>query len=248
MPLRFISRSRANDPDHIPIRHQGEVFKVMVARRTTARRYSLRVSPATGDVVLTLPPRGDLDRAARFAASHGGWIAARVKRLPERVPFAVGSVIPLRGVEHRIVHRQALRGGVSTDVDGRGQAVLIAVCDAPHLARRIHDFLVAEARRDLERAARRYARTLGLSFAKLTLRDTVSRWGSCSVKGHLSFSWRLIFAPDFVLDYLAAHEIAHLKEMNHSPRYWRIVAGLCPHWKDAERWLKRHGSELHRYG
>ena len=80
------------------------------------------------------------------------------------------------------------------------------------------------------------------------MRDTKSRWGSCSASGCLNFSWRLILAPPFVLDYLAAHEVAHLKEMNHSRRYWATLRKLCPHTDEAERWLKRHGTELHKYG
>jgi predicted metal-dependent hydrolase len=105
-----------------------------------------------------------------------------------------------------------------------------------------------EARRDLSQSVAVYATRLGQRPARVTLRDTRSRWGSCTARGELNFSWRLILAPPVVLDYLVAHEMAHLREMNHSPRFWALTHELCPHVDEAERWLKRHGSELHRYG
>jgi predicted metal-dependent hydrolase len=114
--------------------------------------------------------------------------------------------------------------------------------------RRVRDFLEREAKRDLQAAVARHTAALGIPARRITVRDTRSRWGSCSAKGYLNFSWRLILAPPFVLDYLAAHEVAHLKEMNHSPRFWREVHALCPRTEEAERWLKRHGTDLHRYG
>jgi hypothetical protein len=116
------------------------------------------------------------------------------------------------------------------------------------VARRVRDFLEAEAKRDLSAAVKRYTARLGVDASRITVRDTKSRWGSCSAKGALNFSWRLILAPPFVLDYLAAHEVGHLKEMNHSSRFWRVVHGLCPRTDEAEDWLKRHGTELHRFG
>ncbi len=128
-----------------------------------------------------------------------------------------------------------------------GQLLCVAG-ERAHLSRRLHDFLKREARRDLTEASRRYAAALDVSIGRITLRDTASRWGSCSSSGALSYSWRLIFAPPFVLDYLAAHEIAHRREMNHGPRFWKAVDMLYPDRERAERWLKVHGPELHRYG
>ena len=165
-------------------------------------------------------------RARDFAQQHGGWIAARLKRLPEAAPFLHGVEVPLRGIPHRIVHRRGVRGTVWTETDDRGQRLICVAGEPPHLDRRIGDFLKREARRDLEAAASRYAAKLGIAVKRISIRDQSSRWGSCSNTGVLSFSWRLILAPGFVLDYLAAHEVAHLKELNHSPRFWRLVGKL----------------------
>ena len=126
---------------------------------------------------------------------------------------------------------------------------MIAVHGLPeHAPRRVADFLKREARADLIAAAARHAAALGVAIGRVSIKDTTSRWGSCSASGDLSFSWRLVLAPPYVLDYLAAHEVAHRREMNHGPRYWENVARLFPDYKRAEAWLKAHGATLHRYG
>ncbi|QIB34442.1 M48 family metallopeptidase [Ancylobacter pratisalsi] len=224
----------------------GEVT-VALKRNARARRYTLRVRAATRDVVLTIPGRGSLREALDFAHRHAGWIEVRLARLPETVAFVPGAVIPLRGVAYRIEARPEARGTVWTGTDGEGPVLYVAGAPA-HLSRRVTDFLKREARRDLVGAAQRHARALGVSIGRVTLRDTASRWGSCSASGALSFSWRLILAPAFVLDYLAAHEVAHRREMNHGPRFWATVDRLFPEREAAERWLKKHGPDLHRYG
>jgi predicted metal-dependent hydrolase len=114
--------------------------------------------------------------------------------------------------------------------------------------RRVHDFLKREARKDLHKASLAYADELGVRVRRVSIRDQSSRWGSCTSAGSLSYSWRLILAPPFVLDYLAAHEVAHLVEMNHSPRFWRVCARICSHVERAKRWLDTYGNDLHRYG
>lgn len=234
-------------PDYIEIAHAGETFRILLRRRDAARRLTLRVSSATGEVVMTLPPRTGLTAARRFAASHGGWIAARLARMPERVAFAEGAEIPVRGVVHRIVRRSERSGATRIEETPEGP-ILSVSCGAAHVARRVRDFLQAEARRDLGAAIARYTQALGQGPAGMTLRDTRSRWGSCTARGELNFSWRLILAPPLVLDYLVAHEMAHLREMNHSSRFWTLVGRLCPHVEPAEAWLKREGAGLHRYG
>ena len=241
---RALLRRSDPDPDHIAIDHDGQTFRIAILRRPAARRLTLRVSNATGAVILTLPTRTSLAAARTFAESHGGWIAARLARLPERVPFEPGAVVPLRGVPHRIVHRP---GRGTAAVDPQAGTITLAG-EGPHVARRTLDFLQREARRDLSLAVATYASRLGQRPVRVTLRDTRSRWGSCTARGELNFSWRLILAPPVVLDYLVAHEMAHLREMNHSDRFWALAHELCPNVDEAERWLKRHGSELHRYG
>ncbi|MDQ0511947.1 M48 family metallopeptidase [Ancylobacter amanitiformis] len=235
------------EPAEFRLDVDGEPILIALRRNPRARRYTLRVRAATRDVVLTLPARGTINEAYDFARRHVGWIRVRLAKLPQTVAFVPGAVIPLRGTPHRILHRPGARGTVWTGVED-GAPVLYVAGEAAHVGRRIGDFLKREARGALTEAARRHALALGVSIARVTLRDTASRWGSCSSAGALSFSWRLILAPGFVLDYLAAHEVAHRREMNHGPRFWAHVDRLFPERMAAEAWLKKHGAELHRYG
>jgi predicted metal-dependent hydrolase len=156
--------------------------------------------------------------------------------------------LPLRGVEHRIVHRPGVRGTVWTETDTEGEALLCVAGQAPHINRRVGDFLRREAFGDLDAASRRAADQLGVAIKRISVRDQSSRWGSCSTTGVLSYSWRLILAPPFVLDYLAVHEVAHLIEMNHSARFWRLVNSICSDAGRAKAWLDIHGTDLHRFG
>jgi hypothetical protein len=248
MPLRALLYRRPSEPITISITFERQVYLVRLRRHRQARRYTLRIHSVTREVVLTMPPRGSLRQAQEFAQKHGGWIAARLGRLPEPTPFAHGTVIPLRGVDHRIEHRRGERGTVWLDNSEAGEPLLCVAGEEPHVARRVADYLKREVRRDLEAASRRAAAGLGVTFRRVSIRDPSSRWGSCSTTGVLSYSWRLIFAPPFVLDYLAAHEVAHLVEMNHSRRFWRVVEGICPNVARAKSWLDAHGADLHRYG
>lgn len=250
MLFRALQPQRTSEPEpqHFTLRVAGEDVLVTLRRNARARRYTLRVRAATRDVVLTLPANGKLKEALDFARRHTGWIEARLARLPGEVPFAADEVIPLRGEPHRIIHQAGSRGTVWVGTGEDGEKLLYVAGEAAHLARRLEDFLKREAKRDLLEAAHRHARALGVTITRVTLRDTASRWGSCSSTGALSFSWRLIFAPPSVLDYLAAHEVAHRREMNHGPRFWRTVDELFPERVKAEAWLKRHGAELNRYG
>ncbi len=186
--------------------------------------------------------------AREFAELHGGWIAARLGRLPKAAPFQPGTVVPLRGVPHRIVHRSGERGTVWTETRDSGEKIICVAGDVEFTDRRVHDFLKREARRDLQKSAQDHAQALGVRVRRISIRDQSSRWGSCTSAGSLSFSWRLILAPPFVLDYLAAHEVAHLVEMNHSARFWRVVGRICPSMERAKKWLDTSGNDLHRYG
>jgi predicted metal-dependent hydrolase len=208
MSLRALLYRRPTEPSALEIIFDKSVFLVRLRRHRQARRYTLRIDAPLREVVLTMPPRGSVREARDFAQQHGGWIAARLKRLPEAAPFVHGVEVPLRGIPHRIVHRRGVRGTVWTETDDRGQRLMCVAGEPPHLDRR----------------------------------------GSCSNTGVLSFSWRLILAPSFALDYLAAHEVAHLKELNHSPRFWRLVGRLDADFERAKAWLDAHGTDLHRYG
>jgi predicted metal-dependent hydrolase len=248
MSLRALLYRRPSEPSAIEIIFDRAIYPVRMRRHRQARRYTLRIDAVSREVVLTIPPRGSVKEAREFAQKHGGWIAARLERLPEAAPFDHGTEVPLRGVMHRISHRRGERGTVWTECDARGKRLLCVAGETPHVDRRIGDFLKREARRDLDTASRRYAAQLGVPIKRISVRDQSSRWGSCSNTGVLSFSWRLILAPSFVLNYLAAHEVAHLRELNHSPRFWRLLAKLDPNAERAKLWLDVHGADLHRYG
>jgi predicted metal-dependent hydrolase len=248
MSLRALLYRRPSEPSAIQVVFERSIYLVRMRRHRQARRYTLRIDAPSREVVLTMPPRGSIKEAKEFAQKHGGWIAARLKRLPRAAPFADGAEVPLRGVPHRIVHHRGARGTVWTERASCGAPLLCVAGEGAHVNRRISDFLKREATRDLEAASRRYAQILGLSLRRVSVRDQSSRWGSCSSTGVLSFSWRLILAPPFVLDYLAAHEVCHLVELNHSARFWRLVKRLYADVERAKVWLDVNGTELHRYG
>ena len=243
----FQRRPAAPDIAEIEVFHGGESYRVELKRMASSRRFTLRVRAATRDILLTMPAKGSLKSARDFAERHAGWIGAKLARLPRPVAFSPGARTPLRGVEHIIVHRPAQRGVVWTEMTPEGPALCVSG-EAPHISRRVTDFLKREARRDLEAAVDRHAARAGVSPKRLVLRDTSSRWGSCSHRGNLNFSWRLILAPPYVLDYLAAHEVAHIAHMNHSPMFWKLTKHLFPETERAEAWLKFHGAGLHRFG
>jgi predicted metal-dependent hydrolase len=248
MPLRALLYRRPSEPSAVQVVFDQAIYPVRLRRHRQARRYTLRIEAASREVILTMPPRGSLKEAKEFAQKHGGWIAARLKRLPEAAPFAHGLEVPLRGEPHRIVNRRGARGTAWTEIDESGKRMLCVAGEPPHVERRVSDFLKREAQRDLGAASRHYAAKLGLPIKRICVRDQSSRWGSCSNTGVLSFSWRLILAPSFVLDYLAAHEVCHLVELNHSLRFWRLVKRLYPEVERAKAWLDVHGTDLHRYG
>ena len=219
MATRALLYRRPAEPSTLLVKHGSQIYSIRLRRHRRARRYTLRIHPTDREAILTMPPRGTIAEAKEFARLHGGWIAARLGRLPKAAPFQSGTVLPLRGVPHRIVHRAGERGTVWTETRDSGDKVLCVAGGAEHMERRVHDFLKREARKDLQKASLAYAQELGVKVKRVSIRDQSSRWGSCTSAGSLSFSWRLVLAPPFVLDYLAAHEVAHLVEMNHSARF-----------------------------
>jgi predicted metal-dependent hydrolase len=217
---------------------------VSIRVSTRARRIGLRIITAERQVELVLPRGVPASQGMRFLASKRDWVAARLGALPQPVPFAEGVALPVLGVPHRI-RREA--DGAAPPVVIIGGEIRVKG-DPAHLARRVRDHLAATARNELAHRAHRLAAQIGRTVARVSVRDTKSRWGSCSGRGNLSFSWRLIFAPEPVVDYVVAHEVAHLAEMNHGPRFWRLVESLSPNSAAPRAWLKRHRSRLLSYG
>jgi predicted metal-dependent hydrolase len=221
----------------------GRLLEVRVRLNPRARRMIVKVNPATGEVSVTAPTRRGLSAALDFARGEREWIAGQLAKVPGPVALSTGAVIPFHGRPYAIC--AAARGPAPVWTEGD---TIWVRGDAAHAPRRVQDFLKREARKVFEARVLDHAARLGVKPSRITVRDTASRWGSCSSARALSFSWRLIFAPAFVLDYVVAHEVAHLREMNHSPRFWAHVRALAPEMAAAQAWLRTHGRELQRYG
>jgi predicted metal-dependent hydrolase len=228
------------------LRIDGDFVPVTLRLNPRARRLIVKVHPSTGEVTVVAPSRRSLEGALAFARSETDWIRKRLARVPKPVPLGIGERVPFRGELHHIVEGEKGRAPVWADEED-GEPVILVSGRREHASRRILDFLKREARKTLDARTAFYADRLGIKPRRITVRDTASRWGSCSAQRTLSFSWRLILAPDFVLDYVVAHEVAHMKEMNHSPRFWQLVELLGADVKRAQRWLSDHGAMLHRY-
>jgi len=214
--------------------------EITLRRSARARRVSLRVSALDGRVTLSLPKHMNAAEALAFAEEKSDWIRGHLARRQADVKLRIGGSVAFRGQDLPIAAGSVRKATV------RGGAVLVP--EAPHMvAARIKAMFKLTARAHLTTASKRYADLAGRSPGRITLRDTRSRWGSCSANGDLMYSWRLIMAPPDVLDYVAAHEIAHLVELNHSPAYWDVVARLLPGYAAPRAWLRQNGQSLHRY-
>lgn len=237
--------AKKRDGETVALAIDGAPVPVKLRLNPRARRVIVKVHPTTGEVTVVAPTSRGLDHALDFARGEKDWIARQRARVPAPVSLVPGARLPFRGHHHEIRHGGA--GGpapVWHDADGR---ILWVHGRDEHAPRRLGDFLKREARALCEARAMEYGTRIGVTPSRITMRDTASRWGSCSAARVISFSWRLIFAPDFVRDYVVAHEVAHLKEMNHGPRFWKIVELLHPEMRAAQAWLKTHGRSLQRY-
>ena len=202
------------------------------------RKASKKTAAALDTPLETRLREGWLD----FARGEKDWIAGQLAKAPGPVALTTGATIPFRGKPHAIC--AATKGPAPVWV---ADGTIWVSGHAAHAPRRVLDFLKSEARKAFEIRALHHAEKLGVKPSRITVRDTASRWGSCSSARSLSFSWRLILAPDFVLDYVVAHEVAHLREMNHSPRFWAHVKNLIADKNVAQNWLRANGRELQRY-
>ncbi len=223
----------------------GTAVEVALRRAPNAKRMTLRVPPGHAAPVLTLPALAGRPAAERFAKSQAQWLAARLAERTDPVVLCDGAKVPLRGVEHVIAHTVSGRGTVKLSAE----PPTIHVGGRPeHLPRRMEDFFRRTARADIAEAVAEFSGRIGRPAKAIRIKDTRSQWGSCTPAGVLSFSWRLVLAPPFVLRYVAAHEVAHLVELNHSPAFWALNAKLDPNHEAARAWLKAHGRALHAVG
>lgn len=225
------------------ISYRGTKIPIVIERKPQAKRVRLKVSRKSGQVVLVLPLRASQRAGLAFAQSKADWIADQLDNLPQKNIFQDGMPLSFLGTQVVIHHSPSARRGVWLD-----ENVIWVSGRAEHLPRRVQDFLKKEFASYALKKARETADLVKVKVQKVTIRDTVSRWGSCSGSGHLSLSWRLGLAPRFVADYVIAHEVAHLVEMNHSAAFWQVVAGLCPAYRKAELWLKKNAAYLYSFG
>jgi predicted metal-dependent hydrolase len=228
----------------------GRAVEVVLRANPRATRFIVKVDPSNGEVSVVAPSSRSLDRALDFARKEKDWIADRLADIPEPVPLVLGAPILLRGVEHVIrpggYEERGRQGPVWIDRDGLRPSLRVGG-QPEHASRRLLDWLKREARARIAERTAEYSALLGVQPRRITIRDTSSRWGSCSSARTLSFSWRLILAPPFVLDYVVAHELCHLREMNHGPRFWRMVKSIVPNLERPQTWLSENGALLHRY-
>ena len=211
---------------------------VILRSSARAKRLSLRVSRLDGRVTLTLPPRTSTREGVAFLRSKEDWLRGHLEQMRPAVCVGMGAAVPFRGQDFIVV--AGPRAAVAHD------AQQFRVSAAKAAAPQVKAMLRQQAREVLAQSCDSYARLLGKTYTRLSMRDTRSRWGSCSSEGVLMFSWRLIMAPPEVLDYVAAHEVAHLVEMNHHQAFWDVVAGICPGYQAHRDWLRVNGDSLHR--
>ncbi|SIS56749.1 hypothetical protein SAMN05421759_101468 [Roseivivax lentus] len=213
---------------------------VTLRRSSRARRISLRMSGIDGRVTLTMPRFVPEREGLAFLREKEEWLRAHLERRADPVTIGPGVILPVEGIARRIESTGTGRLRIEAD------RIAVPGPEA-RIAARLQAHLKTRARDRLAEASDRYATALGRPYARITLRDTRSRWGSCSSRGGLSYSWRLILAPPEILDYVAAHEVAHLAHMDHSERFWRQLTALYGDWQGPRRWLRENGAELHRY-
>ncbi len=212
-----------------------------------ARRISLKINPSEREVIVTVPDRRSYEKARRFAFEKMDWINVQLESLPPAQPFIPEAGILFKGEIYRLECPDS-RGRPFVD---EGNKTIIVPAHEDTFSGRVRRLLIREARAELEHATHHYADILERPVAKISVRDTTSRWGSCitrSGKGHISYSWRLICAPPFVLDYVAAHECAHMIEDNHSAAFWAVTERIFPDTKKAKAWLRKNGAFLHAVG
>ena len=225
----------------------GRSLPLRIVENRRARRLTLRIDSGGRGLRVTVPPGVAWREVNRFLSRHQDWLEKHLAKVPVRPNVRPGIKLPLRGVPHRIVHEPGTRGTVTVSKK-TGEPLLIVHGERQHLSRRLSDFLKRQAKRDIEALVEKHTTTIRKRAKAIRFRDTVSPWGSCTSEGNLSFSWRIMMAPPAVIDYLVAHEVAHLKEMNHGAKFWKLCEQLCPETERCRAWLKRNGGALQAIG
>ena len=243
MGFSFFRQLQKRDRD-FSINVDGEMMPVKVIENDRAKRLTLRLLPNGKGLKVTTPSHVSDDEIESFVGRNRNWAASKLSRMPDATTLEIGNTILYQGIEHKIISSGTTRGVIEPRVLGN-EYVLSVPGEPSAVPRKLLSYLKKQARIELNRVVADHAATINVRPKKIRITDTTSRWGSCSTTRTLSFSWRIIMAPPEVLDYLAAHEVAHLVEMNHSPNFWAVTKKLCPNTDIHKTWLKRHGSKLH---
>lgn len=217
-------------------------FELRVVQSARAKRLTLRIDEQERVPVLTVPRRCSEKRALEFVESHRDWITNMLARIPQSKKITDASQISFFGQLLTVCHQPEQRAGVYIE-DGK-----IIVCgNKEFIHRRLIDFLKKQAHDRLYELSTAKARVIGCQVNSVCIKDTKSRWGSCSSKSNINYNWRIVLAPAYVINYLVSHEVAHLAHQDHSSAFWDCVAKLCPDYKEGRQWLKIKGRELYQY-
>lgn len=222
----------------------GRVLPLKIVENPRARKLTLRIDAGGKGLRVTVPPKVPKGEVDYFIARHQAWLENRLSQIPAVKTVRAGGLFPFRGVDYLVVHQPDKRGLTHIGVAENGQPQLMVFGSAEHLPRRIADFLKKETRREIQMLVAKHTSAVGRKATAVRFKDTKSRWGSCTSRGVLSFSWRIGMAPPPVINYLVAHEVAHLIEMNHGPAFWKLCHELCPDTVNCRNWLTYNGATL----
>ncbi len=213
-----------------------------VVKSTRCRRLLLRIDAKERCAVLSIPPQISSKRAIKFIEENRAWIEAHLLAVPVGRKFTNGDIINLFGQTYQIKHCPEQRGGVVLE-----EGYIQVSGEAEFLSRRVRDFIKKESLQKLTEISQEKAQKIGCRVKKVTMKDTKSRWGSCSTLGNINYNWRIAMAPKEAIDYLVAHEVAHLRHPDHSCDFWKCVNALTPYAESGRRWLKQNGNLLFAY-
>ncbi len=217
---------------------------VVLKHSNKAKRIGLRLSNNKNQVVVSLPRGTSAAHVNSLLKEARPWITKHLKPKPSQIPFNKDAAIPIFGQEYRITHKDSIRKSIWLEDTSKKIIVHPAYSDPGYM----ESWLRHHAKSHLAKLTREYAQQIGQKANRVSVREVISRWGSCSSTGNISYSWRLIFAPIEVSNYVCAHEVSHLKEMSHSPKFWEAVHSLCPDFALHRQWLKKNGHTLFRFG
>ncbi len=234
---------RSTEVTELSVREGDLHIPVAIRRNPKAVRLTLRLTPRGDGAVLTAPTRAKIRHLQAFLNDHRAWLIEAFRAVPAAIPFRDGGAVPYRGADMLLRHDPQHRGRGNLSAD------TLTVGGAPaHFPRRVRDWMKDEARAAITALVTEKTAIAGLKAGRITIRDQVTRWGSCASNGNLAFNWRLICADPHILDYVVAHEVAHLRHMNHSRAFWDLTDSLAEDMTGARRWLRQHGAGLHRIG